>query len=907
MRNQLALLLLLLLHFSLLAQKPVIDTTVYEKWPTIQYPKISNNGNYVSYWVTNQSNKYSTLILSSINNNWKKEVNGIVATDNFTHDSRMSIVNIPGDSLCIFTLGKNVVEYISSVQSYDVIQTRTCDWLVYQLDTPGNTLILRNLQTGKNSTFNGVENYIFNETSSSLVIQIRSDKDSSSRRKLVLVNMIDEKKTPLWVGEQCTRFTFDQSGGQLAFVAEENDTNVKTNTLWLFKIGTEKAISLINKTSIGIPKGRIISTAILNFSEDGSKLFFSIGQDLQNDSWKVGDGVNVWHYKSKYLPSKQFFSPIKHIEQCVIDLLSKKIVVLNDENENIIFSDSKGRSNKYVLIYKDELPDGYYTTEDMPSLYIESILDGKKILLKEHLHIYYLPNLSPKENFVIWFDTNDLSYYSYEITTGVKRNISQSVPYPLYDEDAVKLRGSTNPFGIAGWSPTDHSILIYDRYDIWKVDPTGKESSINITYSTGRSKHIVFGIVTDDLPGKNRIVPVENNILLSGYNRDTKENGFWFLNMSSNLGPQKHFMDSNTYWIERLGSSLGNATKAGRKPIKALEKDVYLITRMNARESPNLLVTTNFLSFKHISDVHPEKQFNWITATLINWKMTDGNLSQGILYKPENFDSTKKYPLIFDYYEKRSDELNAYINPYFSRDRINIPSYVSNGYLVFVPDIYYTRGYNGKSVLNSVLSAVKYLSFFPWVDTTKLGLQGHSFGGWETNYLITHSKLFAAACEASGVSDQVSAYGQLKFESNQTRQSFYETESQGSPYGIGVTPWIRPDLYIDNSPIFKIGDITTPLLMMHNRADASVPFEQAVEFFTGMQRAGKKVWLLEYDKEGHALFQKHNFKDYTIRMKQFFDHYLKGAPAPIWMTRELPMGLEVKEAGLEYDKIDQVP
>jgi dipeptidyl aminopeptidase/acylaminoacyl peptidase len=350
--------------------------------------------------------------------------------------------------------------------------------------------------------------------------------------------------------------------------------------------------------------------------------------------------------------------------------------------------------------------------------------------------------------------------------------------------------------------------------------------------------------------------------------------------VDSGTNPEKESMEPFAYFVQRVGKTGNIESASGSFPRKATNVNRYLVTKQSAKEFPNLYVTDDFRTYRAITDIHPEKEYNWLTAELVNWQMSDGQPSQGILYKPENFDSTKKYPLIFTYYEKRSDELNRYIEPDFSFARINIPYYVSSGYLVFVPDIYYKPGHNGQGVLNAVISAARSLKSFSYVDSTRLGLQGHSFAGWETNFLITHSNLFAAACEASGVSDQVSAYGQLNM--GYDRQDFYEKYSQGSPYGQGVTPWTNPNLYIENSPVFYVDKVTTPLLMMHGDEDGAVPYAQAIEMFLALRRAGKTVWLLQYEKAGHILSGK-NAGDFTIRMKQFFDYYLKNTSPPAWM------------------------
>ncbi len=229
--------------------------------------------------------------------------------------------------------------------------------------------------------------------------------------------------------------------------------------------------------------------------------------------------------------------------------------------------------------------------------------------------------------------------------------------------------------------------------------------------------------------------------------------------------------------------------------------------------------------------------------------------------------------MIFFYYEKYSDALNDFIHPALSNGVMNIPWFVSNGYLVFVPDIYFSDGHPGRSALNSVVSAAQFLSRMPFVDSKHMGLQGHSFGGFETNYIVSRTTIFAAAAPSAGVSDLFSDYGH--------DYGYYE----GGQGRIGASLWERPDLYIENSSLFRADKVTTPILIMHNRRDGIVHFDQGLEWFNALSRLGKKVWMLSYDKEGHTIRDEKNELDYSVRLGQFFDHYLKGKPAPLWMTK----------------------
>jgi dipeptidyl aminopeptidase/acylaminoacyl peptidase len=374
--------------------------------------------------------------------------------------------------------------------------------------------------------------------------------------------------------------------------------------------------------------------------------------------------------------------------------------------------------------------------------------------------------------------------------------------------------------------------------------------------------------------------------LLSAFDLDYKCYGFYEKELNTKSNPSRLILD------DKMSSSI---------LVKAKNANVWIVQRENAALAPNYYITKDWKTFVQISNVRPEESFNWLTAELINWKRLDGTIGQGILYKPENFDPAKKYPVIFHYYEHKSYLLNYYERPELTCSEINIPWFVSRGYLVCTPDIDYKIGEPGESALNCVESAARFLIQMPWVDAKKMGLQGHSFGGYQTNYIVTHSNLFAAAAEASGTSDFISDYGGLIERSSIGAGISAQGRYENSQSRIGATLWQRPDLYIKNSPIFFVDKVTTPLLMMSNKNDITVAFEQAIELFTALRRLNKRGWLLQYDDSHHALNSKESSLDYTIRLTQFFDHYLKGAPPPKWMTQGIPAKLKGVENGYELD------
>jgi dipeptidyl aminopeptidase/acylaminoacyl peptidase len=314
------------------------------------------------------------------------------------------------------------------------------------------------------------------------------------------------------------------------------------------------------------------------------------------------------------------------------------------------------------------------------------------------------------------------------------------------------------------------------------------------------------------------------------------------------------------------------------------------------------LIDTNSIAdlerARPLSRINPQQaEYNWLTVELHHWKMFDGKMSEGLLYKPENFDSTKKYPIIFYFYERDAETRYQYMAPQPVRASINVPYFVSNGYVVFDPDIFYKTGQPGEDAYNSVISAVRYLSHFKWVDTTKIGIQGHSWGGYQVAYLITRTNLFAAAEAGAPVANMTSAYGGIRWSAGISRQFQYER----SQSRIGSTLWQRPDLYIKNSPLFRADKITTPLLMMHNDADGAVPWYQGIEYFSALRRLGKKVWLMQYNGEDHGLGERRNRKDWSMRLCQYFGYYLKGEAPARWITDGVPATLKGIDWGLEVE------
>jgi dipeptidyl aminopeptidase/acylaminoacyl peptidase len=280
------------------------------------------------------------------------------------------------------------------------------------------------------------------------------------------------------------------------------------------------------------------------------------------------------------------------------------------------------------------------------------------------------------------------------------------------------------------------------------------------------------------------------------------------------------------------------------------------------------------------------------------WKDDENMLRKGLLVLPDGFDPKKKYPLLVNFYERNSQNLHRHRAPYAHRSTINYAYYSSKGYILFNPDVYYKNGYPGKSCEVAVLSGVKSLIDKEFVDKDRIGVQGHSWGGYQVAHLLTKTDIFKCAESGAPVVNMISAYGGIRWGSGMSRQFQYEkTQSR-----LGATLWENPKLFIENSPVFNLDKVNTPVLILHNDEDGAVPWYQGIEYFVGLRRLGKPAWMLNYNGEPHWPIKWQNRLDFNIRMEQFFDHYLMDAPMPRWMKRGVPALEKGILQGMELDR-----
>lgn len=737
-------------------------------------------------------------------------------------------------------------------------------------------------------------------------------KDSLSKAYVIIYYLNSETPDTVLAGfNDCKNFAFDEEGNQLAFVTERDSSEkalLKFYKLWYFVKGQDSASIIADKNTVGMRLGFTVSeNGAISFSKDGSKLYFGNAPVMKPKDTTLVDfemaKLDIWNYKDDYLQPQQLIElkdELKRSYTAVYHLQQHKLIQLGAEDAEKITPVDEGNAD-WVLAEtnKGNRVDFQWSGRTRSTAYVINSMTGERKTIFKNL--YANAETSPAGKFVYWYNPESKNYFTYEVSTGVIRNVTGKIKVALYDEENDVPDFPSN-YGVMGWQGNDSSLLIYDRYEVWKTDPLNKfvPSLFFDKALEARKTKATYRYVRTDK--EERFIPGKQKLAFKVFDNVTKKSAY---SLSSAGAP---YSFSNNKVFDYAYNNLA----------KAKNDDAYIFTKESYTSSPDLYYSSTALTqdkniisggsnklnadpglVEHslrLSNINPQqKDYNWGTAELFTWKTYTGKTSTGIIYKPEDFDPKKKYPMICYFYEKLSDGLFTYHPPLPTPSRLNISFFVSRGYIVFAPDISYTTGHPGNDAYNYVVSGARAIVKKGFVDSTRLGIQGQSWGGYQVAYLVTKTKLFAAAWAGAPVANMTSAYGGIRWQSGLNRQFQYEkTQSR-----IGATLWDKPQLYIENSPLFHLPNVKTPLVIMHNDADGAVPWYQGIELFTGLRRLGKPVWMLNYNGEAHNLVERRNKKDIQIREQQFFDWQLKGEKPTKWLIEGVPATEKGKEWGLE--------
>ncbi len=680
----------------------------------------------------------------------------------------------------------------------------------------------------------------------------------------------DKKRVSEFAG-----INFSGKNNTLLGMATVDTASNKRWSLFMIQPSTKEFKQLID-TSMQFNNDEVLSSNFRPYlNNDDADVFFGVA-DRPEKPFKDSlletekSKVDVWHWKDKRLQPQQLVELKRdqtRTNLAVYHLNSGESVVLGNDS---LYLQSTDRINQQVILASCDEAYRYQTwnTINPTNYYLIRVSDGKISTLRER--VFTRGYLSPSGKGFVFWNERTKEYYLMNTDSQIEECITCAWKGNFF-EDKNGMIEDDEPKGIIGWGANDQTVFVQADKDILSYDLTSKtlrslttilqNSDLDTNYN-----YSLFNLNSDSV----RYYP--ENTLLTRFSKTSKmmdvyrvKGSFSNPNFELISGSSHHYFNFN----------------------KAKKSDRIVFNRSSNSDFPDLFTTTKpGAEVTQISKANPQQsQYNWSTVELIKWSSYSGIPLEGLVYKPENFDPNQEYPLLVYFYEMYSDDIHNHYAPKPTASIIYPTEYASAGYVVFIPNIRYTAGHPANSAYDCILSGTDaVLKKYSNIDSKRMGLQGQSWGGYQTAQLITMTDRFAAAMAGAPVGNMFSAYGGIRWGSGYSRQFQYE-HSQSR---IGKTIWDAPELYVENSPVFGLPKVKTPLLIMHNDEDGAVPWYQGIELYTGLRRLQKPVWLLNYNGDDHNLMKPANRMDLSIRMRQFFDFYLLDKPEPLWLKEGIP-------------------
>ncbi len=918
--------LILLVNFGTSqSTKSPLDHSVYDDWKNLSRQQFSKDGQWISYEINPQRGDGWLYLYNLADNTTDSMERGSRAVFSPNNDFIAYFIEpeatavrqakidgkkrdeMPQKNLGIRLLSEDESIVVENVQSFSV-PGKDSSWIFYRLakmpeDTlKGTALVAFNTLTRTEHRFPGVTDHVISDNGALLAFVQPDGEKENSLSLSVFKTANSELQTIFEDAGTIKTLAADDAGNKLAFVfgnnndQEDADNNTdgsnddhtsreaREYSLYLWQDGSGGALLIADTDTPEMPDGWQVSQHTnLLFAKNGNKLFFGTApfpepEPVDTLLPEEKHDLDVWHYRDPLIQPMQLVQlsrEEKRNYQAVYHIDDNRMVQLADERMPDVSINTNAESK--LIIGESQLPymiQNSFESGDYRDVYLVDLHSGEReLILEKHRGSVHLSRsgdarLSPGGSYLIYYSQDDRHWHAISTEDNSKAILTAGMPYAVFDElhDAPS---EPDPYGIAGWVEEDSYVLIYDRFDIWKLDPAGKEDAVSLTNGYGRRNSIRLRYVR--LDNDKEYIGKRENMLLDAFHIYNKQNGFYTVNVRQTHNPERILMEDANFF----------------RPIKAADAEVLAWRKSTFDTYPDLwLSDMSFRNTRKISNTNPQQQnYLWGSVELVEWVSFANDSLQGLLYLPENLDPDTKHPMIVYFYERMSDRLHRHFIPTPSRSTINISYMVSNGYIVFVPDIPYIIGYPGQSAYNAVVSGTKAMfNQFSFIDRHNVGIQGQSWAGYQIAWLITQTDIYKAAMAGAPVSNMISAYGGIRWSTGMSRiYQYEETQSR-----IGGTIWDQTLRYIENSPVFHANKVNTPLLMMHNDADGAVPWYQGIEYFMALRRLDRPVWMLNYNDEAHNLTRWPNRVDLSHRMYDFFDHYLKGAPAPRWMKEGVP-------------------
>jgi dipeptidyl aminopeptidase/acylaminoacyl peptidase len=336
--------------------------------------------------------------------------------------------------------------------------------------------------------------------------------------------------------------------------------------------------------------------------------------------------------------------------------------------------------------------------------------------------------------------------------------------------------------------------------------------------------------------------PDGKSTVVVAHDDEGKQDGFYKVNLTTGHAT-KLLEKGQCYTCKLVGADIGSYLMAA----SGNEQRIAFVSE-DAHQAPDLwLSDPDFEDPRQLTHLNPQfEKYQMGSARVIDWLSDDGERLHGALLLPSDYQTGRRYPLIVYVYpallsnNSNRFALGEYPGP------LNLQLFATRGYAVLLPDMPRKTGEWTSILPKSVLPGVTKAVEMGFADPQRIGVMGHSYGGWATLTLITQTKRFSAAIEVDGPGDFVADYGTL----GRDGSAFQSSQAEGVV--IGATPWQSPLEYIENSPVFYLDRVETPLLIVQGSQDEAVPAFLADEVFVDMRRLGKHVEYARYEGESHV-------------------------------------------------------
>ena len=756
-------------------------------------------------------------------------------------------------------------------------------------NTPGATLIVRELATGRDMTFGNVSEFAWQDLKhkGKLLAMTISTGDKTGNG----LQLFDTRTGTIRVLDSSTstysNLAWRKDGGDLAALKSKNDDKKDGSTYIVLAwrhLGEASADSHAYDPAADqkFPAGlRTVTFRRPSWSDDGKTVYVGLagwyakppaapgrgggrGGDSTADNGDAKEAddppdVDVWHWRDAEVMAHQVKNAAQNGRRSMLAAWhpdSGSFVQLGRSEVTEQVTPIKHRNLAVAASWNE------YALErsiGRPSADIDLVdpANGQRQRIKTKLREDHLLQPSPGGHYLLYVENDQ--YWTVDAATRAAVNITKNIKTSFVDQESDSAAPIKPPFGVAGWTKDDAAVVLYDKFDLWKVAPDGSKAT-RLTDGAGEQvRHRYVRLDPDE-----EFIDLEKPLYLSVFGIWSKQSGYAVLRPGAATPERLLWMDKS---IERLS--------------KAADAPVYAYVSETAEESPNVFVGADLKGAKRVTDTNPfQSKFVWTHSELIEYKSSTGKRLQGALFYPAGYEPGKKYPMIVYMYEKLSDGLHRY-NALSERSYYSASAITSHGYFLLEPDIVFQRREPGLSVADCVTAAVKKVIEKGVVDEKKIGVVGHSWGGFDVSFLATHTHIFAAAVAGAPITDLISNYGNHHWSSGIAETDHIETGQQR----MEVPLYEDLEAYIRNSAVFGVSTMTTPLLIEVGDADGTVFYHQGIELYNIARRARKTVVLLVYGGEDHGLRKKPDQVDYQRRIFAWFGHYLKDEPAAPWITR----------------------